>query len=203
MKKLLIIAAILVATSTAAMANSAKSVVTDERGNVVRSILSKECVRHEFNDAADPCAPPAPPAPAPVAAPKPAPAPQPVAQLTQEQKTVYFDFNKSAINTVETAKLNTLINALVASKGVKSLSIVGYADRIGSADANLKLSQKRTASVQNYLNERVNIPTNVMQANSRGEEGSVTSCEDKQKRKSLISCLAADRRVEIVLNYLK
>lgn len=202
MKKLLIIAAVLVATSLPAVAGT-KSVVTDERGNPVRSIVTKSCVRHEFSEDSDICAPAKPaPAPVPVAAP-PAPKPQPVALLTKEEMTVYFDFNRSSINASETAKLNNLVNALVASKGVKSLSLVGYADRIGSSDANLRLSKKRTAAVQAYLNSKVNIPTNVVQANSRGEEGSVTSCGDKQKRKSLISCLAADRRVEIVLNYLK
>ena len=204
MKKLLLITAIIAGTSMSASAGDAKSAVTDARGNPVRSILTETCVRHDFNEGSDLCAPPAP-APAPVAAPAPAPAPapEPVALLTKEELTAYFDFSKSSLNAAETAKLNTLVNALIASKGVKSLSIVGYADRIGSANANLALSKKRTAAVETYLNERVNIPTSVLQANSRGEEGSVTSCDKKQKRKALISCLAADRRVEIVLNYLR
>lgn len=201
MKKLLLIAAFIATTSTAAFAAESKPAVTDARGNPVRS-TNGECVRYVFEAGKDICAPTPPPAPKKVAAPPPPPPPEPVALLTKEELTVYFDFNRSTINSGETSKLENLIEALIASKGVKSLSIVGYADRIGSTDANLKLSRKRTVAVQKYLDERVNIPTSVLQADARGEEGSVTSCE-KLKRKALIACLAADRRVEIVLNYLR
>ena len=127
----------------------------------------------------------------------------PVAYLTNEELTVYFDFDKSSINTNEVVKLNNLIKALIASEGVESLSIVGYADRIGNAKANQRLSEKRTAAVQNYLNDKVNIPTEILKSAAKGEDNPVTDCKKNQKRNSLISCLAADRRVEIVLNYYK
>lgn len=203
MRKSLLIAALLVAvSSSAAFAGEAKPAVTDKNGNPVRS-TNGACVRHDFQNGDDICAPTPAPAPAPVAAPAPAPAPEPVALLSKEQLTAYFDFNKSTINPSEKQKLDNLIAALVASKGVESLSIVGYADRIGSTDANLKLSERRTKAVETYLDAKVNIPTNVVQSDSRGEANPVTSCEGDKKSKQLISCLAADRRVEIVLNYLK
>lgn len=201
MKKLLLAAILFLAVSPEVFAKEAMSAVLDRNGDPVRSVLSGECVRHDFEQEGDPCAPPAPPAPEPVAAPAPPPAPEPVALLTKEELTVYFDFNKSKVRDEGVVKLNNLIQALVASEGVESLSIVGYADRIGSNDYNLKLSKKRMQAVENYLNERVNIPTQILQAEAKGETNSVTSCGDKEKRKALISCLAADRRVEIVLNY--
>jgi OOP family OmpA-OmpF porin len=204
MKKLLTIAALLVATASAASAADIDPAVTDARGNPVRS-NNGECVRFDFNSGNDICAPAPKPAPyvAPAPTPAPAPAPEPVAMLTKEELTVYFDFNKNDINPSEKLKLDNLITALISSKGVKSLSIVGYADRIGSTDANLKLSERRTSAVEKYLDAKVNIPTNVLQADARGETNSVTSCGEKEKRAKLISCLAADRRAEIVLNYLK
>jgi OOP family OmpA-OmpF porin len=203
MKKLLLIAAVLIATSSAAFAGETKPAVTDKQGNPVRS-TNGNCVRHVFEDGTDICAPaPAPEVVVVTPPPPPPPAPEPVALLTKEQLTVYFDFNKSNINPDGMQKLDALINALLASKGVESLSIVGYADRIGKTDANLKLSERRTKAIETYLDAKVNIPTNVLQADSRGETNSVTSCDDKQKRANLISCLAADRRAEIVLNYLK
>src|SRR5262245_6378724 len=52
--------------------------------------------------------------------------------LSKEQRTVYFDFNKSTLNASEKAKLDNLARAVKASKQVKSVDIVGYADMIGN-----------------------------------------------------------------------
>lgn len=202
MKKLILTLAILLSANVA-NAVEAKSAVLDRNGDPVRSIVSESCVRHAWNEGTDVCAPPAPEPEPVVLAPEPEPAPQPVALLTKDQLTVYFDFNKHNIRPSETAKLDNVIQALVASEGVESLSIVGFADRIGSVEANLKLSKKRTAAVQDYLNSRVTIPTEIVNADAKGESVSVTNCDDKEKRANLISCLQGDRRAEIVVNYYK
>lgn len=199
MKKLIFTLLVVAAISPVAQASEAKKAVVDDRGNAVRS-TNGNCVRHDWTGNKDICAP----APEPVAyvAPEPVPEPEPVAMLTKKDLTVYFDFNKSTITPDATMKLNNLVMALIESEGVESLSIVGYADRIGGDKYNLKLSEKRQMAVQDYINSKVDIPTEIVQASARGEANPVTDCSNS-KRKALISCLAKDRRVEIVLNYFK
>ena len=161
------------------------------------------CVRTKWQDNNDICAPtppPAPPVPEPVAAPVPAPVP-PVPVVSLEERTVYFDFNKSNLNAEATQKVDSLINIIVASKGITSATVVGFADDIGSDDYNLKLSQKRSKAVQDYLDSKVTIPTDVMTVSAEGESKPTTSCAKTMKRKERVKCLANDRRVEVRFNY--
>lgn len=122
--------------------------------------------------------------------------------LSKEARTVYFDFNKSSIRGSEKAKLDSLIHAIKGAKGVSSVDIVGHADRIGKSSYNSKLSRKRAEAVKAYLWHH-GIKTRKVDLKAVGDKQSVTHCDPKLKRAELIACLAADRRVEIELNYAK
>lgn len=79
---------------------------------------------------------------------------------------------------------------------------VGHADRIGSPAYNQKLSEKRAASVKDFLVSQ-GIPANKVYTEGKGETQPVTgkTCEklgaENGKNKKLVDCLAADRRVEL------
>jgi len=122
--------------------------------------------------------------------------------LSREARTVYFDFNKSAIRGSEKAKLDSLIHAIKGSKRVASVDIVGHADKIGKHSYNSKLSRKRAEAVKAYLWHH-GIKTRKVDLKAVGETESVTHCDPKMKRADLIACLAPDRRVVIQLNYAK
>ncbi len=207
MRKTLFALAITVVMAPAMLAGNAnaepkRAVFNEVGGKVVRS-TNGNCVRTKWSDSSDVCAPEAPPAPVVVAPPAPEPEPEPALKLTRDERTIYFDFNKSDLTAEATAKLDSIINAVVASKGVQKVVVVGYADQIGSNDYNLKLSQKRANAVEDYLDDKVTIPTEVKTVSAKGEEDPVTDCDPKQKRTELIKCLAADRRVEVQFVYAK
>ena len=73
---------------------------------------------------------------------------------------------------------------------------------IGKPSYNKKLSQKRAATVKSYLAAK-GLKTKNVVVEGLGEANSLTHCDAKLPRKELISCLAADRRVEIQLNVKK
>ncbi len=86
---------------------------------------------------------------------------------------------------------------LAAAEGIRDVQVSGYADRIGDASANLRLSQRRAETVRNVL-VGYGLPAMGITALGRGESVSVTECSDSLPRPALVACLAPDRRVEIV-----
>jgi outer membrane protein OmpA-like peptidoglycan-associated protein len=123
-------------------------------------------------------------------------------RLSKEQRTVYFDFNKSTLNASEKAKLDNVAKAVKASKEVKSVDIVGFADQIGNNSYNASLSKRRAETVKSYLSAK-GLKTNKVRVEGMGEENPVTNCDSSAPRAELIACLAADRRVEVMLNLVK
>ncbi len=170
--------------------DTGKNIVTNTFGN---------CVRTKWDANGDPCAPEVKPVPH-VAAPAPV---APAVVPSQEARTVYFDFNKATLTPDSTAKLNDLINYVVRSKQVNGVGIAGFADRIGGADYNLELSKKRAKVVYDYLSTRVKINTQILDIRALGKSAPTAQCPAKLKRSEQISCLAKDRKVEVVFQYLK
>lgn len=120
-------------------------------------------------------------------------------RLTIEQRTVYFDFNKSTLNAKEKKKLDEVSKIIIESREVESVDIVGYADMIGKASYNKRLSTKRAQTVKSYLAAK-GLKTRNVNVRGLGESNSQTHCSETLARADLITCLAADRRVEIELN---
>lgn len=155
--------------------------VHDERGN---------CVRTKWIADTDICADAMPTA-----------EPAPRLQVKREERTVYFNFNRSNITPSEQQKLNTLITTIKNSKQVTSVDILGFADEIGSSSYNKQLSLKRAYAVKRYLGANGGITTRNVDLAGLGESRSVTNCSKDLPRNQRIACLARDRRVEILLNY--
>ncbi len=142
------------------------------------------------------------PAPAPAPAAKPAPAaPKPAAKKVTLSADTLFDFDKATLRPEGKAKLDKLVDDI---KGIKLEVIiaVGHADRIGKDAYNQKLSERRAATVKNYLVSK-GIDANRIYAEGKGEKQPVTGdkCKkmgpENRKNKKLIECLQPDRRVEI------
>ena len=127
-----------------------RDVVRDTEGEIVHA-TNGTCVRTKWLTDKDACAP------------------QPIvvqetrqqreetrraAGLTQEEKTVYFEFDHADLTPAARTRLDTLADILKSDQTVKQAKIVGYADRIGTASYNKRLSEKRAKSVRAYLVER-------------------------------------------------
>ena len=166
--------------STAANAGVFKKAVHSTDGNAVHS-TNGNCVITKWDDATGACA-------------------NAVADVDYELRTVYFDFNSSAITPAAKTKLNALVAALKAS-GAKQVKIVGFADEIGSNSYNEKLSKRRADAVSLYLKKKgVAVNKGKFEVRGLGETESKSSCGEV-KGKELKACLWRDRRVEVeVLN---
>jgi len=153
-------------------------------------------------------APPPAPAPAPVvkpAPPPPAPAPAPVAKPEPPKKpavvnlasTELFEFNKAVLTPEARAKLDSEVVAKLRDmKDVKFIIVNGHADRLGSAQYNQKLSEKRADAVRAYLVSK-GVDASKVETLGFGKTLPVKSCPDQKNRKELIECLSANRRVVV------
>lgn len=115
--------------------------------------------------------------------------------LTIEMRTVYFGFNSSGLTPAAKTKLNALAKAL-KSRNVSAVSIVGFADEIGTESYNMRLSQKRANAVAAYLRGKGVKVVGKSEVRGLGETSSKSDCVDT-KGKSLQACLWRDRRVEV------
>ena len=133
---------------------------------------------------------------APAAAPK-APSTKPAGEKITVAADALFDFNKATLRPEGKKKLDEVVTK---SKGLnlEVVIAVGHADRIGSAAYNQKLSEKRAASVKDYVVSK-GIPANRVYTEGKGSKQPVTKpgqCKGPKSAK-VIACLQPDRRVDI------
>ncbi|MDP9127207.1 MAG: OmpA family protein [Pseudomonadota bacterium] len=166
-----------------------RDVVRDSEGQIVHS-SNGNCVRTQWSACTDQCG----------AAPQQATR-QAVAELTQEDRTIYFPFNKATLTPAAKRRLDTLANVLSSNDRVQEAKVVGYADRIGSVSYNDKLSQKRAEAVRAYLVSRGYTKSRVTETRWFGKSVPATHCPAKLARPKLIQCLQRDRRVEVEIVY--
>ncbi|MDX2027943.1 MAG: OmpA family protein [Alphaproteobacteria bacterium] len=169
-----------------------REVVRDRQGHIVHS-SNGNCVRTQWMTDHDACAS------------------QYVAQetvrerrteLTKEERTVYFAFDRAALSSESRKRLSTLANTLKSDQSVKEARIVGYADRIGSTSYNEKLSKKRAQAVRDYLVANGYTNARVTETRWVGESEPATNCP-AEARSQLIECLQSDRRVEVEIEYIQ
>ncbi|HYL89461.1 MAG TPA: OmpA family protein [Burkholderiales bacterium] len=160
-----------------------------------------------------------PAANAPAAAPAtPAPAPAPVPRATQDiqigqgtaakpepkkpavinlSSTQLFEFDKATL----TSAAKNILDTEVAPKlrefaHLRYINVNGHADRLGSAQYNQRLSERRANSVRAYLVSK-GADAGVIETFGFGKTQPVKSCPDQKNRKALIECLAPNRRVVV------
>jgi OOP family OmpA-OmpF porin len=152
---------------------------------------------YAFNKPAPPPPPPAPVAQAPAPAPAPvAPPPPPPARFEKVtlSTTELFEFDSATLKMPQT-RLDEIAAALTADPSITDVDITGYADRLGSAQYNLKLSERRANAVRAYLVTK-GIDGARLKAYGKGEANPVVTCTEKN-RAALIKCLEPNRRVEV------
>jgi len=179
MKKFAITAgmALAVTLSASAMAHQENhGYVTNSNGAIWRD-SSDSCVKHSPWTDADSAACDGVPAPAPVAV------------ASAKKFAVFFDFDSSTVSDV--SQIADYINGAAAASNV---SLVGHADPIGNDAYNLALSQKRAVNVANAL-QQAGVDASAISVDYQGESAPVAQCSGTGAE--LISCLRADRRVDV------
>ncbi len=137
-------------------------------------------------------APPKPaPAPAPVKQPEPAPkpAPAPKVQLQPREFIVFFDFDQSTL----TPEAQKIVNdaAAEARKGYVRIKLAGHADRAGSSQYNIGLSQRRANAVEAEL-RRLGLSSTDIATEAKGEAEPLVPTADGVPEPQ-------NRRVEIMM----
>ena len=156
---------------------------------------------------AAPIAAPPPPPVAPVAkaAPKPAPKPAPArpAPLTIGAAEL-FGFNQATLTPAGRAKLDKEVIQRAGREyaDIRSVTVNGHTDRLGSQPYNQKLSERRAEAVRAYLVSR-GVDASKVKSQGHGMGQPVKTCPDQKDRRALIACLAPNRRVEIEINGTK
>ena len=152
--------------------------------------------------APEPAPAPAPaPAPTPRAVEAPPPAPKPEAPkppaVVNLSATQLFDFDKSTLRADAREVLDREVLAkLQGLKDIRYVNVNGHADRIGSAQYNQRLSERRAEAVRDYLVAKgADAPK--IETFGFGKTMPVKSCPGRMSRKALIECLQPNRRVVV------
>ncbi len=140
------------------------------------------------------------PAPAPRAAPPPPPPaakPAPKPLVITLKATELFEFNKATL----TSSARTILDREVIAKlkdirNIRFINVNGHTDRLGSAQYNQKLSERRANAVRAYLVSK-GADASKIETYGFGKTLPVKACPDQKNRKALIACLAPNRRVEV------
>jgi OOP family OmpA-OmpF porin len=132
-------------------------------------------------------APPPPPKPAPL---KPVPLSLGAAEL--------FAFDRATLSPAGRAKLEKEVVDRVKQdySDLRVININGHTDRLGGAQYNQRLSERRAEAVRNYLVSR-GFDGSKIETYGYGKTMPVKSCPDRKNRKAVIECLTPNRRVEI------
>ncbi len=188
-------ATLIVSVAAGAFAQTAQDAAYDKSNGFVAD-TNGHCVRTKWMGKEDPCNPrPAPkPAPAPKAE---APAPIAVPVVSLEQRSIYFDFDKSTLTTESTTKLDGLAQIINNSASIKDVRIHGFTDQLGTTGYNDKLASARAAAVKAYLDGKSRLATTVGDVKGIGKSSPEAGCPSIKKRIDKIACMAKERRVEI------
>jgi len=137
--------------------------------------------------ATPPDPPPAPPEPEPPKAKR--------VEVTQDKivitEKIQFDFNKATIKPESHGLLDELVGVIKENPHIKKLSIEGHTDSDGSDKYNLKLSDDRAKSVQQYFTEH-GVEAGRLTAKCLGETKPMASNDNDEGKEK-------NRRVEFLI----
>ena len=113
---------------------------------------------------------------------------------------VLFDSNKSNLSASGRDSLDSFVGKIRGLEA-QSVTAIGYADRMGSAEANQILSQERVDTVKAYLVSQ-GVAANRVETSARGERQPTTwasDCKDANNPKN-VACMQPDRHVFIEIS---
>ncbi|PZP58171.1 MAG: flagellar motor protein MotB [Pseudoxanthomonas spadix] len=137
--------------------------------------------------------------PPPQAVASPAPA-KPYARTLQLDVLFPFDlWEMKDLQPEGKRQLNTFAEELRSPElAARRITLRAYADRLGGQAYNLRLSERRAATIARYLTQQGGVDPSRLHAVGMGSTDPVSQgCSDTMPRAALIACLAPDRRVAL------
>lgn len=120
------------------------------------------------------------------------------------QGDALFQFGKADENAMLPGgkqRLDELADKIMAMEKdtISGIQIIGHADRLGSPAGNMKISEKRAATVMNYLVRR-GVEASMLESMGKGDADPITDCPGGKPNKALLACLSPNRRVDVIIN---
>ncbi|MPV86081.1 OmpA family protein [Ostreibacterium oceani] len=191
--KLVLVAA--TAASFAASAHTTPNALVDSSGNVVKNSFG-DCVEAVYNDERVECGGNEAP-------------PKMIEEVFTLGAHTLFDFDKSYLRAEGKAELETLASKIKEGKElgriakVSKVEVVGHTDSKGSVQYNQGLSERRAATVRNYL-VQLGIPANMISAYGEGELNPVatnaTEAGRQQNRRVEVKVQGVEKHVKKMAN---
>jgi outer membrane protein OmpA-like peptidoglycan-associated protein len=108
-----------------------------------------------------------------------------------------FPYGSAELTPEARAKLDSeIVPKLIASKEIRYLHVHGHSDRMGSAEHNRRLSEKRAEAVRAHLVAK-GVDPDKIEVFGYGQTLPVKSCTEEKERSALIECLAPNRRIVV------
>ena len=111
----------------------------------------------------------------------------------------FFDFDEFMLKPEGKIILDKLVREL-ANVNFKGILVTGHTDRIGTAEYNQTLSERRARAVKRYLVGK-GVPENSIETEGKGQTEPATkpgACKGP-KSPRVVACLQADRRVDVLV----
>lgn len=115
------------------------------------------------------------------------------------ESDVIFGFDSVNLTSAGRDTLRDIVSQIQSNQvNLQQVEVVGHTDAIGTRQYNLALSQRRAATVANYIVD-AGLPSNLVSAIGVGfDQAQFTEqCRGSGGREAYIACLSPDRKVEI------
>lgn len=107
-----------------------------------------------------------------------------------------FLFNKAALSAAAKNRItNEILPKLTSCAKIDFIMVTGHTDKLGSAQYNQKLSEKRANSVAAFLKSK-GISANI-EIVGAGKSQPIKTCDSHLPHNQLVACLSPNRRVSI------
>lgn len=140
--------------------------------------------------------------------PVPAPAAPPASIAITLQSDTLFEFDSAVIRAEGRKDLDAdVVGEMKKYPQIETVLVTGHADRIGSAQYNQRLSQRRADAVKAYLVQQ-GVEGGRIQTMAKGSSDPLVSCTEIKgtisgQNKELVECLKPNRRVVVELKTQK
>ncbi|CAH1043412.1 OmpA family protein [Halomonas sp. TD01] len=111
---------------------------------------------------------------------------------------VLFDFDSDQLSLEGRRALERVAEMVLNAYSSPNVRIIGYTDRFGDEQYNLRLSQSRAEAVGSYLVSQ-GIERRDLTLLGRGESDPIVDCPGQMATPSVKGCLRPNRRVEVIV----